>query len=165
MEILRMRRVDELFDETDRKLLAALQRKCRQSAQELADETGLSAATCWRRLKTLEESGVIKAYRAILDRARAGFAVTAFVHVSIERQYTNVIEEIENKIRARPEVLECYATTGDADFTLRVVASDIEGYDRFLQKFLLELPEIGQVRSSIALREVKETTVLPVNAR
>ncbi len=157
-----MRRAAEIYDDTDRKILAALQENCRQSAQELADATGLSAATCWRRLKALEDSGVIKAYRAILDRARAGYAVTAFVNVMIERQYTNVIEEIENKIRARPEVLECYATTGDADFTLRVVARDIEDYDRFLQKFLLELPEIGQVRSSIALREVKVTTVLPV---
>ena len=157
-----MRHAAEIYDDTDRKLLAALQQNCRQSAQELADATGLSAATCWRRLKALEDSGVIKAYRAILDRARAGYAVTAFVNVMIERQYTNVIEEIENKIRARPEVLECYATTGDSDFTLRVVARDIEDYDRFLQKFLLELPEIGQVRSSIALREVKETTVLPV---
>ncbi|MEZ5896919.1 MAG: Lrp/AsnC family transcriptional regulator [Parvularculaceae bacterium] len=157
-----MRHAAEIYDDTDRKLLAALQQNCRQSAQELADATGLSAATCWRRLKALEDSGVIKAYRAILDRARAGFAVTAFVNVMIERQYTNVIEEIENKIRARPEVLECYATTGDSDFTLRVVARDIQDYDRFLQKFLLELPEIGQVRSSIALREVKETTVLPV---
>ncbi|MCB2098094.1 MAG: Lrp/AsnC family transcriptional regulator [Parvularculaceae bacterium] len=151
-----------MVDDLDRTLLSVLQRQCRLSAQELADQTGMSSATCWRRLKSLEDAGVIKAYRAILDREKIGLAVIAFVHVTIERQYTNVVAAIEKKIRARPEVLECYATTGDADFTLRVVAKDIADYDRFLQTFLLELPEIGQVRSSIALREIKETTELPL---
>ena len=151
-----------MVDDLDRTLLSVLQRHCRLSAQELADQTGMSSATCWRRLKSLEDAGVIKAYRAILDREKIGLAVIAFVHVTIERQYTNVVAAIEKKIRARPEVLECYATTGDADFTLRVVAKDIADYDRFLQTFLLELPEIGQVRSSIALREIKETTELPL---
>ena len=151
-----------MIDDLDRNLLTVLQRQCRLSAQELADQTGISSATCWRRLKSLEDAGVIKAYRAILDREKIGLAVIAFVHVTIERQYTNVVAAIEKKIRARPEVLECYATTGDADFTLRVVARDIADYDRFLQTFLLELPEIGQVRSSIALREIKETTELPL---
>jgi len=151
-----------LIDDADRKILAALQRQCRLSAQELADATGISSATCWRRVKSLEDAGIIKAYRAILDREKIGLAVTAFVHVTIERQYANVVAAIEKKIRARPEVLECYATTGDADFTLRVIAKDIADYDRFLQTFLLELPEVGQIRSSIALREIKETTELPL---
>jgi DNA-binding Lrp family transcriptional regulator len=151
-----------MIDEADRAILTALQRECRLSAQDLAETTGLSVATAWRRLRALEEAGVISARRAILDREKLGFAVIAFVHVTIERQYTKVVSEIERKIRARPEVLDCYATTGDADFTLRVVARDIADYDRFLQTFLLELPEVGQVRSSIALREVKSTTALPL---
>lgn len=148
--------------DADRRILAALQKDCRLSAQALAEAAGLSAATCWRRVNALEAAGYIRGFRAILDREKSGFAVTAYVHVSIERQYANVVAEIERKIRQRPEVLECYATTGDADFTLRVVARDIADYDRFLQKFLLELPEVGQVRSSIALREIKETTELPI---
>lgn len=155
-------RTPAMIDDIDRKILGALQRQCRLSAQELAEATGISAATCWRRVKALEDAGIIKAYRAILDREKIGFAVIAFVHVSVERQYANVVATIEKKIRARPEVLDCYATTGDADFTLRVIAKDIADYDRFLQKFLLELPEIAQVRSSIALREVKATTEMPV---
>jgi DNA-binding Lrp family transcriptional regulator len=150
------------LDNTDRKILTALQRQCRMSAQELAEATGISQATCWRRLKALEESGVVKGYRAILDREKIGLAVIAFVNVTIERQHAKAVSEIEKKIRARPEVLECYATTGDADFTLRIVARDISDYDRFLQKFLLELPEVRQVRSSIALREIKESTELPL---
>ncbi|GAB4520190.1 Lrp/AsnC family transcriptional regulator [Amphiplicatus metriothermophilus] len=150
------------LDAQDRKILAALQKRGRLSSQELAEETGVSPATCWRRLKALEEAGVIEAYRAVLDREKLGLAVCAFVHVSIERQYPEYVDEIEEKIRRRPEVLECYATTGDADFTLRVVARDIADYDRFLQKFLFELPGVGRVRSSIALREIKQTTELPL---
>jgi DNA-binding Lrp family transcriptional regulator len=153
---------DVALKDADCRILAALQKDGRLSAQALGDASGLSAATAWRRVKALESAGVIRGYAALLDRGKAGFAVSAFVHVSIERQYANVVAEIERKIRARPEVLECYATTGDADFTLRVVARDIADYDRFLQKFLLELPEVGQVRSSIVLREVKATAELPV---
>ena len=151
-----------MIDDIDRKILETLQSQCRLSSQDLADATGISAATCWRRIKSMEDAGIIKAYRAILDREKIGLAVIAFVHVTVERQYANVVSTIEKKIRSRPEVLECYATTGDADFTLRVVAKDIADYDRFLQTFLLELPEVGQVRSSIALREIKETTELPL---
>jgi DNA-binding Lrp family transcriptional regulator len=151
-----------MLDDTDRKLLATLQRNCRLSIQELSDATGVSAATCWRRIKSMEEAGIIKGCRAILDREKLGLAVIAFVHVTIERQYAKAVAEIESKIRARPEVVECYATTGDADFTLRIIARDIGDYDRFLQTFLLELPEVRQVRSSIALREIKETTELPL---
>lgn len=148
----------------DRRILRAIQKNCRISANDLAAAVNLSPATCWRRQKALEDSGVIKGYRAILDRERLGLAVSAFVHVTIERQFSNVIAEIEKKIRERPEVTECYATTGDADFTLRVVARDIADYDRFLQRFLEELPGISQVRSSIVLREVKNTTELPVGS-
>ncbi|MBI1364353.1 MAG: winged helix-turn-helix transcriptional regulator [Alphaproteobacteria bacterium] len=150
------------LDPSDRKILSILQQRCRLSAQELADAAGLSAATCWRRLKSLEEAGFIEGYRAILDRRKLGYAVCAFVHVSIDRQYRDVVGDIEAQFRKRPEVLECYATTGDSDFTLRVVARDIDGYDSFLQKFLLELPGVGRVRSSIALREIKQTTEIPL---
>ncbi len=151
-------------DAQDRKILAILQERCRLSSQELAEAADLSPATCWRRMRALEESGVISAYRAILDRRELGLAVCAFVHVSINRQYSEVVGDIERKMAQRPEVLECYATTGDADFTLRVVAKDIADYDRFLQEFLFELPGVGQVRSSIALREIKQTTQLPLSA-
>lgn len=153
--------VSEL-DDTDRRILAALQRQGRLSAQELAEAAGASPATCWRRLKALEEAGIVKGYAALLDREKLGLAVVAFVHVTIERQYAKAVAEIEKKIRTRTEVIDCYATTGDADFTLRVVVHDIADYDRFLQTFLLELPEVRQVRSAIALREIKATTALPL---
>lgn len=156
--------MDPKFDAQDLKILAILQERCRLSSQELSEAANLSPATCWRRMRTLEECGIISAYRAILDRQVLGLAVCAFVHVSINRQYSEVVGEFERKMMLRPEVLECYATTGDADFTLRVVAKDIADYDRFLQEFLFELPGVGQVRSSIALREIKQTTELPLTA-
>lgn len=152
------------FDDHDLRILAALQTDCRLSAQELAAKARSSTATCWRRQKSLEETGIIDGYRAILNREKLGLAVVAFVHVTIERQFAHVIAEIEQKIRSRPEVQDCFATTGDADYTLRVVARDIADYDRFLQRFLAELPGIAQVRSSIALREVKNTTELPLRS-
>ncbi|MEQ1929777.1 MAG: Lrp/AsnC family transcriptional regulator [Parvularculaceae bacterium] len=154
--------MEEISDQ-DRRLLGALQDDCRQSAQDLAAAVNLSPATCWRRQKSLEERGLIAGYRAVLDRQKLGLAVSAYVHVTVERQFANVIAEIEKKIKERPEVTECCATTGDADFTLRVVAKDIAAYDRFLQRFLEELPGIGQVRSSIVLREIKATTKLPLD--
>lgn len=151
------------MDDTDKKILSVLQERGKMSAQELAEAVGASSsATCWRRLKSLEEAGYITGYRAVLDRRKLGYNVCAFVHLSIERQYKNIIAEIESKILERPEVQECYATTGDSDFTLRVIARDIQNYDDFMQKFLFELPGVSQIRSSIALRELKQTTKLPL---
>ncbi|MEO1251076.1 MAG: Lrp/AsnC family transcriptional regulator [Pseudomonadota bacterium] len=151
------------MDDTDKSIITVLQDRGKISAQDLAEAAGVaSAATSWRRLKSLEEAGYVLGYRAILDRQKLGFKVCAFVHLSIERQYKTIIEEIEAKILERPEVLECYATTGDSDFTLRVIAKDIDDYDRFLQKFLFELPGVSQIRTSIALRELKQTTKIPV---
>ncbi|MEL7027720.1 MAG: Lrp/AsnC family transcriptional regulator [Pseudomonadota bacterium] len=148
--------------EQDARILKVLQKQCRLSNQELAGEAGASAATCWRRQRALEDQGVIAGYRAIVAREAVGLTVCAFVHVSVDRQRPETVALLEQRMRDRPEVLECYATTGDEDFTLRVVARDIEAYDRFLQDFLFELPGVGKVRSSIALREIKQTTELPL---
>ena len=151
------------LDEIDRAILGALQARGKLSSQELAEATGQSSpATCWRRLKSLEEAGYITGYQAVLDRRMLGFNVCAFVDISIERQYKETVIEIEKKILERPEVMECYATTGDSDFTLRVIAKDIDDYDRFIQKFLFELPGVSHVRSRIALREIKQTTRAPI---
>lgn len=150
------------IDAQDRRILEILQANARASSQEVADFAATSPATAWRRQRALEEAGLIKKYSAVLDREKLGLAVTAFVHVSIERQNPKVIAEIEEKIRARPEVLECYATTGEDDFTLHVVARDIAAYDEFLQSFMFSLAGVGKVRTSIALREIKHTTDLPL---
>ena len=122
----------------------------------------MSAATSWRRVRALEKSGVIKGYAASLDRRALGYAISAFVYISIDRQYSEVVADVAERLKERPEVLGCFATTGDADFTLQVVARDIDDYDRFLSEFLFKLPGVGQVRSSIVLNEVKQTSELPL---
>jgi len=139
----------------------ALQRDGRISNQRLAEAVGLSPAAAWRRVKTLEDDGTIARYVALLDRGRTKLDLCAFIHVTLARHVQESTTAFEAAILDRPEVLECYATTGDADFILRVVAKDIAAFDRFLEDFLFALPQISQVRSNIALRELKQETALP----
>ncbi len=150
------------MDRTDTKILTTLQRDGRLSNQGLADQVGISAAACWRRVRALEEDGVITGYAAMLDRKRVNLNLCAFVHVTLSRHVQESTTSFEEAILGRSEVLECFATTGDADFILRVVTESIESLDRFLEDFLFALPQISQVRSNIALRELKFETALPL---
>lgn len=149
-------------DATDRRILAVLQRDGRLSNQDIAARVNVSPAACWRRIRALEERGVIRGYRAELDRESVALGLCVFVHVSLARHEVRNLGRFEKAVLARPEVLECHATTGDADFLLKVVARDIRSYDRFLEDFLFALPGIAQVRSAITLREVKQTAELPL---
>jgi DNA-binding Lrp family transcriptional regulator len=150
------------MDRTDIKILNALQRDGRLSNQNLANAVGISTAACWRRVRALEDSGIIAGYAALLDRAGIGLNLCAFVHVSLARHVSESTTSFEERVSQRPEVLECFATTGDADFILRVVTESIEALDKFLEEFLFALPQISQVKSNIALRELKCSTVLPL---
>jgi DNA-binding Lrp family transcriptional regulator len=150
------------MDRTDIKILSTLQQDGRLSNQGLADQVGISAAACWRRVRALEEDGVITGYAALLDRKRVNLNLCAFVHVTLSRHVQESTTSFEEAILGRSEVLECFATTGDADFILRVVTESIESLDRFLEDFLFALPQISQVRSNIALRELKFETALPL---
>jgi DNA-binding Lrp family transcriptional regulator len=149
-------------DNTDVKILAVLQEQGRISNQDLASEVGISTAACWRRVRALETDDIISSYCALLNRRKLGLALCAFVHVSLSRHQRDSTLDFEAAVRDRPEVLECFATTGDADFILRVVTEDIESFDRFLEEFLFGLEGIAQVRSNIALRELKFATALPL---
>ena len=124
----------------------------------------MSTAACWRRVRALEETGVIGGYSAQLQRSQLGLELCAFVHVSLSRHEKASTDSFEAALGDRPEVLECFATTGDADFILRVVTANIASFDRFLEEFLFELPGISQVRSNICLRELKFVTALPLPA-
>jgi Lrp/AsnC family leucine-responsive transcriptional regulator len=150
------------MDRTDIKILETLQRDGRLSNQNLAGEVGISTAACWRRVKALENSGVIAGYTALLDRAELGLGLCAFVHITLARHVSESTTSFAEAIMERPEVLECFATTGDADYILRVVTQSIEALDKFLEEFLFAMPQISQVKSNIALRELKCSTVLPL---
>jgi DNA-binding Lrp family transcriptional regulator len=152
------------LDSIDRKLLHRLQDNARQSNVVLARAVGLSPSPCLRRVRELEKRGVIRQYVTLLDPAQLGLGVSVFVQVRLERQVEEALERFEAFIRERSEVMECYLMTGDADYLLRVVVSDIPAYERFIMDHLTRLPGVASIRSSFALKQVKYRTALPLGA-
>ncbi|SFI44298.1 Lrp/AsnC family transcriptional regulator [Aerobium aerolatum] len=148
--------------EADKRLLRQLQRNSQISNQELAESVGMSASACWRRIKTFEENGVIVEYPAVLDTAKAGFQFEAIVHVSLARHELTPVEAFIEKVASRPEVVECFSTTGEADYHLRVVCRDKEAYNMFLEEFMFKLPGIAHVRTNLVLKVIKLTSQLPL---
>jgi DNA-binding Lrp family transcriptional regulator len=150
-----------MIEGQDRRLLTHLQKDGRRSNQDLADDVGMSPSACWRRVRALEESGIITGYAALVDRERAGFLTSAILHVSLERHDTAFVTQFVSRVKRRPEVLECFATTGDADYHLRVVVADMAAYNRFLDQFMFKIPGIRHVRTNVILKEIKCDIALP----
>jgi DNA-binding Lrp family transcriptional regulator len=150
------------FDEIDRRILAHMQEEARISNVELAARVGLSAAPCLRRLRALEESGVIRKYVTLLDPAAVKLGVTVFVQISLDLQVEGRLEIFERALLRHPEVLECYLMTGDADYLVRVVVPDVAAYERFLKDVLTRIEGVAGIKSSFALKQVKYSTVLPL---
>ena len=150
------------LDDHDRRILDELQRDARLTNQELADKVGLSPSACWRRVRALEENGVILRYAAILDPKKVGVGECVFAHISLNRHSDELNRQFAEAIRQRPEVMECYYTTGDADFLLRVAIPSVAAYDRFLQDVVFSGQFFSQVRSNFALRQIKFETALPI---
>jgi len=150
------------LDDIDRRILRALQDNARISNVELARTVGLSPSPCLRRVKTLEDSGVIQRHVSLLDQTVVGFPVSVFVSVTLERQVESALEQFEAAISKRPEVMECYLMTGDADYLLRVVTSDLASYERFLVDHLTRIPGVNSIKSSFALKQVSYHTALPL---
>jgi Lrp/AsnC family transcriptional regulator, leucine-responsive regulatory protein len=123
--------------------------------------TSLFSSTC-RRVRQLEEAGLIKGYQAVVDQAKAGLPVSVFVSVRLEHQREEAMARFEAAVRGFPEVLECYLMTGARDYLLRVVASDLAGYEKFLKRTLTRIEGVASIESSFALAQVKHTTALPV---
>jgi DNA-binding Lrp family transcriptional regulator len=151
------------LDAIDRRILEHLQDNARISNVDLAARVGISASPCWRRVRELEESGVISNYVTLIDAASVGLTVSVFVSVSLEKQVERELEVFQNAVRERPEVMECYLMTGEADFLLRVVVPDLMAYERFLMDHLTRVPGIASIRSSFALKQVKYRTALPLD--
>jgi len=150
------------LDRFDRRILAELQADGRISNQLLAEKVGLSPAACWRRVRTLEEEGVIQGYSARLDPEKLGQGLCVLVNLSLQRHTIDSTAGIEREVRSYPEVLQCFAVTGNADFVLRVVVPDMASYDRFLNEKIFTLTGIANVHSNFALREIKNTHSVPV---
>jgi Lrp/AsnC family transcriptional regulator, leucine-responsive regulatory protein len=151
------------LDAIDRKILEIVQADGRVSNVDLAGRIHLSAPQCFRRVRSLEERGVIRGYRAEVAPEAIGFGVTAYVSVSIGGDDFGRVREIEAEIRAFPEILECYSVSGEDDYLLKVVAHDLKSLSTFLTDRLMQVPGIDDVRSMIALEEIKPTSPLPVD--
>ncbi|MFK8015661.1 MAG: Lrp/AsnC family transcriptional regulator [Gammaproteobacteria bacterium] len=147
---------------SDRRLLRELQNDSQISNQTLADRAGLSPSACWRRVKALEEAGVIDRHVVILNAGKAGLNFSAIVHVTLTRHDVSHVEHFISRVVERDEVLECLSTTGESDYHLRVVCQDKDAYNRFLDGFLFQLPGVAQIRTNLVLKEIKLKTALPL---
>lgn len=143
------------LDQHDRALLQLLQQDCQISNQALADTVGLSASVCWRRVNALEKAGIIRRYSAVIDAAAAGMGFQAVVYVTLIRHESGNLQDFIAAVERREEVLECLATTGDADYHLRVICEDLAAYNRFLEEFLFQIPGVANVKTNLILKEIK----------
>jgi Lrp/AsnC family transcriptional regulator, leucine-responsive regulatory protein len=146
------------LDQIDCRILDVLQRDGRISNLELAELVALSPSPCLRRVRRLEKLGFVNGYAALLDFVKLGLGVVAFVSVSLEKHNAAIARAFKEAALKRPEVMVCYATSGDADYLMRVVVPDLEAYSRFVMRDLLQWPGVASVRSTFALETVKMTT-------
>jgi Lrp/AsnC family transcriptional regulator, leucine-responsive regulatory protein len=150
------------LDRTDLRMLRELQKNGRVPVVELAEKVALSPTACQRRLRRLEDSGVIERYAAVLSPAALGQNIQAFIRVSIERQSKDVTEAFEAAIKRQPEVRACYVMTGDLDFLLHVLVPDLQAFAEFSMRVLIGLPGVKDVRSSLVLEAVKQDEGIPL---
>lgn len=152
----------ERLDRTDRRILHELQVKADISMQELGERVGISHTPCWRRLRRLEDLGLIRGRVALLDAEHLDLTVNVFVNVSLKRHQDNALTRFEESVQDIPEIVECYTVSGETDFLLRVVVADVRAYEHLLKETLVHLPEVSNLTSTFALRQVKYTTALPI---
>ncbi len=151
------------LDSIDRKILTALQADGRLSNVDLAEQVGLSPSPCLRRVRLLEEAGIIDRYVALVAQGAVGLPVSVFISIKLERQQEEDLDRFEAEVSAYPEVLECYLMTGTQDYLLRVVVADLAAYERFLKTKLTRVGNVASIESSFALKQVKYTNVLPLD--
>ena len=150
------------MDDTDRKLLLLVQRDSRLPNAQLAEQLNISASACWRRVKALEEAGIITRYAAVVDPQALGLGFEAIVHVHLTRHDTEALDRFIAAVRQRDEVMDVYATTGQADYHLRILCRDIDSYNAFLEQFLFMQPVVNSAQTNVILRRIK--TNAPVRA-
>ena len=144
------------LDEIDQRILHLLQQDSRISNVDLADRVGLSPSSCWRRVKALEDSGIIRHYTVALDDEKQGLGFGAIVHVHLTRHDPDQLDAFIRAVRNRPEIRACHATTGQADYHLHVVCADIEAYNQFLERVLFRIPAVASAQTNVILRTIKQ---------
>jgi DNA-binding Lrp family transcriptional regulator len=150
------------LDAIDRRLLAELQDEGRVTNVDLAARVGLTAPPCLRRVRGLEDSGVIRGYHADLDGVKLGFAITVFAMVSLKSQAEEALRQFEDHMRALPEVRECHMLNGEIDFILKIVSKDLQSFQEFLTSRLTPAPNVGSVKTSLTIRTAKHLPGVPL---
>jgi Lrp/AsnC family transcriptional regulator, leucine-responsive regulatory protein len=152
----------EQLDRHDVLLLSELQRDARQTVQQLAEAVGLSSTPCWKRVKEMESAGIIRGYTALVDREKVGLSLCVLAEVNLTRHNEDDVRRFEQAVATAPEIVSCYATTGQADYVIKVLVPDIKSYETFLHETAFKLPGVTHVRSSVVLKEVKAETGVPL---
>ena len=150
------------LDSIDRRLLAELQDEGRVTNVDLARRVGLTAPPCLRRVRALEEAGVIRGYHADLDASSLGFTITVFAMVSLKSQAEEDLRAFENHIKALPEVRECHMLNGEIDFILKIVSKDLQSFQEFLTSRLTPAPNVASVKTSLTIRTAKSEPGVPL---
>ena len=150
------------WDKKDLRILKILQEKARISNSDLAQHVGLSPSPCWRRVRALEDAGVIQQYVALVSAKSVGLPINVFATVTLDKQIESALEAFETSVTKRPEVMECYLMTGEFDYLLRVVVPDLEAYEHFLLEHLTRIKGIASIKSSFSLKQVCYKTTLPL---
>ena len=150
------------LDRYDTAILEALQRDGRISNKQLAGRVNLSESACLRRVRALEESGLIERYVGMVNQAKAGLSGNVLVHIGLHREEQSELAAFEQAVRNIPEVMECYLMTGEFDYLLRVVVADMADFERIHKEALTQLPGVARVNSSVAIRTVLKKTELPL---
>ena len=150
------------LDKFDIAILSALQNDARLTNTELAQRIGLSSAPCWRRVRALEDNGFITGYRAEVNRHKIGLGVLAFVRLDAARHSGDVLQVLEEAIRAIPEVVSCHYISGTGTFELQVVSRDLNTFSQFARDVLINLPNVKDLHTSFSLGEVKASSALPL---
>ncbi|NSY39041.1 Lrp/AsnC family transcriptional regulator [Leisingera sp. ANG59] len=148
--------MSDTLDETDRRILAALQADGRLSHQDLSERVGLSPSPCARRIRKLEAEGFITGYSARIDEAKLGFTFSVFVSVRLDQQVDDRLVTFESQVKLCPEVVDCWLMTGNFDYLLRVVVRDLHEFEHFLTGRLTKIPGVASLESSIPIRRVKD---------
>jgi DNA-binding Lrp family transcriptional regulator len=151
------------LDKPDISILEALQKDGRLSNRDLAKKVSLSPSPSWRRLRAMEDAGVISHYAAVLDREQVGLSIMGFAHVTLHDHRPENVKKFDRAILGAPQVLECHATSGEHDYMLKVVAPDMASYQDFLSDYLLKIGVVRTVNTSFVLKQQKSTTALPLD--
>jgi len=151
------------LDRFDKMILEALQKNGRISNVQLSHAVNLSESACLRRVRSLEESGMIDRYAALVSQPKVGLPGNVFVHIGLHREEESELTAFEDAVQSIPEVMECYLMTGEFDYLLRVVVSDMADFERLHRDALTRLPGVARVNSSVAIRTVQKKTELPLH--